>query len=246
MRRARRVQHAAPPRPAGPAASLRGGWARRAGGLWTLGVLFGSLAAPVHAQRLSVGAGAFNAQRRIYLQTAVQEQTGVLVGGSGTVRAGRAGLAVSGWIGTLKGDGSAANPDVKARTTAAVAQVLLAPGVRAGVQYEVRRVEAGSVVSVWKMMGVNARLEPGFGVPGLAGLVDVSTLPASSTSGGPKITMAVQVTLGVAYEPRRGPLSFRLGYRFERFDFEAAGSAGARYEQFGGLAAEVGVRVGGR
>lgn len=198
----------------------------------------------VRAQGVNVAAGAFNTQRQIYYQSAVHEQTGAMVGGSGALRLGRVRVGVGGWVGTLKGDGSDTNPDVKTRTTAAAVHVLLVPGVQVGAQYEVRRFEADVAVTVWTLMGANVRLEPGLGVPGLQGLIDVSVLPASSVQGGPKLTMAVQATVGVLFEPQWSPLAFRLGYRFERFDFESAGTAGERYEQFQGIVAEAGLRLG--
>ena len=198
----------------------------------------------VRAQGVNVAAGAFNTQRRIYYQSAVYEQTGAMVGGGGALRLGRVRVGVGGWMGTLKGDGSAENPDVKTRTTSATVHVLLVPGVQVGAQYEVRRFEADVAVTVWTMMGANVRLEPGLGVSGLKGLIDVSLLPASSVQGGPKLTMAVQTNVGVIFAPRRSPLTFRLGYRFERFDLESAGTASARYEQFQGLVVEAGLSLG--
>jgi hypothetical protein len=99
-------------------------------------------------------------------------------------------------------------------------------------------------VSVWKLMGANVRLEPGLGTPGLRGLIDASVLPSSSVSGGPKLSIAVQATVGVVYALPRSPLTLRLGYRFERYDVEAAGTSNPRYEQFQGLVVEAGLRLG--
>ena len=198
----------------------------------------------VRAQGLNVAAGAFNARRGIYYQSAVHEQTGAMVGGNGALRFGRLRIGAGGWMGTLKGDGTATNPDVKARTTSATVQFLVVPGVLVGAQYEVRRFEADVAVTVWKLMGANVRMEPGLGIPGLRGLIDASLLPSSSVSGGPKLTMAVQATVGVVYAPPRSPLVLRLGYRVERYDVEAAGTSSARFEQFQGLVAEAGLSLG--
>lgn len=198
----------------------------------------------VEAQGLGVGAGAFNARRRIYYQSTVHEQTGLVVSGSGVLQLGWLRVGAGGWMGTLKGDGTAINPDVKARTTSATVHVLVVPGVMLGAQYEVRRLEADVAVSVWTLMGGNVRMEPGLGAAGLRGLIDVSLLPSSSVSGGPKLSSAMQATVGVAYAPLRGALSVRLGYRVERYDVEAAGTANPRYEQFQGLIVEAGLRLG--
>ena len=207
-------------------------------------VLAALLTWPGLVEAQGLGAGAFNAQRRIYLQGGVLEQTGLLAGGSAVLGLGPLRVGVSGWMGTLKGDGGATNPDAKARTTSAFARVLVAPGVQVGGQYEVRRFESEAMVAVWSLMGANARLEPGLGVPGLQGLIDVSVLPASSVSEGPKLKMAVQTTVGVSFGLPRSPLSVRIAYRFERFDIEATGSSPERYEQFRGLVVEAGLRLG--
>jgi hypothetical protein len=225
---------------------LEGATRRRVRPLSVLIVALGMLVVPagLEAQILGVSGAAFNAQRRIYYQSVEHQQTGVLVGGSAALRLGPVQVGAGGWMGTLKGDGSVLNPDVKARTTSARVQVQLVPGVQVGAQYEVRRLEADVSVTVWKLMGANVRLEPGLGAMGLRGLVDVSVLPASSVSGGPKLDMAVQATVGVMLEPRRTPLVFRLAYRFERYDFAASGGSPERYEQFQGIVAEAGLRLG--
>jgi hypothetical protein len=133
---------------------------------------------------------------------------------------------------------------VKVRTTAVTAHVAVAPGVLLGVQVEARRFEADAGVTVWRLIGVNARLEPGLGLAGLRALADVSVLPASSVVNGPKLKMALQATVGASFAPRGGPLVLRIGYRFERFDVEATGASPERYEQFRGLIAEAGLSLG--
>ena len=198
----------------------------------------------LEAQGFGVGAGAFNARRRIYYQSTVHEQTGLAVGARGTVQLGPLRIGAGGWMATLKGDGTATNPDVKARTTSATVHAQVVPGVMVGAQYEVRRFEADVAVSVWTLMGGNVRVEPGLGAAGLRGLIDVSLLPSASVSGGPKLSSALQTTVGVAYAPLGSALSVRLGYRVERYDVEAAGASSARYEQFQGVVVEAGFRIG--
>ena len=205
-----------------------------------------ALALPVaaRAQSLQGVGGGFNVQRRIFYQDAVHEQTGMLVGGSGSLGLGPLRLGVSGGMGTLKSAELSADADVKVRTTAVRLLLAAAPGIAVGVQAEARRFEADAGVTVWRLIGVNARLEPGLGLAGLRALADVSVLPASSVVNGPKLKLALQATIGASFAPRGGPLVFRIGYRFERFDVDATAQSPERYEQFRGLVAEAGIRLG--
>lgn len=50
--------------------------------------------------------------------------------------------------------------------------------------------------------------------------------------------------LGATYTPPGTPLQVVLAYRFERYDIAATRLSVVRLEQFRGLVAEVGVRVG--
>ena len=230
-------------------AGLMGLWARAAGRVlrltWWFGIVIIALA-PVRAaaQGIAGGAGAFNIQRRLSYQGAVYEQTGVAVGAAGAVRLGPVALRVSGLFGTLKGDGSALNPDVKVRTTAVRLEVAAQPWLALGAVAEARRFEADAGVTTWKLLGIGVRLEPGLGLPGLRGLADVAVLPASSVAGGAKAKTALQGTVGVSYQPAGSPFEVRFGYRFERYDFDASGSSAVRYEQFRGVVAEAGLRLG--
>lgn len=198
-----------------------------------------------HAQRLTLTAGGFNVQRRVYLQGSVLEQTGVWIGAGGIARLGRIRVGLTGLMGTFKGKGNdPANADVKARTTALTVGIAFNPAVTAGVQVEGRRFEADAGTTSWRLIGVRARLEPGLGIPGLRGLADIAVLPASSVNGGPSLKTALEATIGATFAPPQSALLLRLAYRFERFDVGAQGLAAERYEQFRGLVAEVGVRLG--
>jgi hypothetical protein len=202
------------------------------------------LPAAARAQSLQGAGGGFNVQRRIYYSNAVHEQTGLWYGGAGAVRLGPLRVGVSGLMGTLSGDSGTANADVKVRTTAVTAHFAVAPGVLLGIQLEARRFEADAGITVWRLIGANARLEPGLGLAGLRALVDVAVLPASSVSNGPKLKVAIQATVGASFRPARSPITFRLGYRFERYDIAATGASPERYEQFRGLIAEAGLSLG--
>ena len=197
------------------------------------------------AQGVEGGAGAYNVQRRVWYQSAVHEQTGLLVGGGAALRLGRLRIGVDGVMGTLKAaETSAGDEDVTVRSTAVRALFAVAPALLVGVQAEARRFEADAGVTMWRLMGASLRFEPGLGREGVRALADVSVLPASSVSGGPKLTMAVEATLGVSVRLPRSPLGVRIAYRFERFDVEATGTSPERYEQFRGLVAEASLRLG--
>lgn len=207
----------------------------------------GALAlAPVAAvaQGIAGDVGVFNIERRIFYQSASYEQTGVALGAAGAVRLGPVSLRLRGLFGTLKGDGSALNPDVKLRTTAATLEFAVQPWITIGAALEARRFEADAGISTWKLLGAAVRLEPALGLPGLRGLAEGAFLPVGSSSNGPKTTVAFRFQVGVTYQPARSPFQARLGYRFERYDFEASALAPERYEQFGGIVAEVGLRLG--
>ena len=159
-------------------------------------------------------------------------------------RLGRLRLGVDGVMGTLKAaESSTGDEDVKVRSTAVRAQLAAAPGLLVGAQAEARRFEGNAGVTMWRLLGANLRFEPGLGREGLRALADVSVLPASSVSGGPKLTMAFEATVGVSLGLPRSPLSLRVAYRFERFDVEATNASPERYEQFRGLVVEAGLRL---
>lgn len=202
-----------------------------------------AFSAPAVAQGLGRG-GAFNVQRRVYYQNTVYEQTGLWYGGGGALRLGRLYVGVRTLMGDLTGEGGAENPDVSVRTTAATVQLALGPAVRLGVQAEARRFEADAGVTVWRLVGAAARLEPGLGVAGLRALAEVAVLPASSVTNGPTLKTALQATVGVSLSPGNGPLRLGVGYRFERYDIEATSGSPERLEQFRGLVVEAILRIG--
>lgn len=216
----------------------------RRGALWLAAGVLALVPVRAAAQGISGDVGAFNIQRRLYYQSAVYEQTGVAVGADGAVGVGPVHLRLRGLFGTLKGDGSTLNPDVKLRTTAASLEVAVQPWLALGAVAEARRFEADAGISTWKLLGAAARLEPPLGLPGLRGLAEGALLPVGSVSSGPKTKIAFQFLVGVSYQAPRGPFQARLGYRFERYDFEASGLSPERYEQFRGIVAEAGLRLG--
>jgi hypothetical protein len=208
-------------------------------------LVLGLCACPIGAaaQPVSGFGQAFNVERRIYYRGAVYQQTGLWYGAIGAVRLGRMQLGVSALMGTASG-GGAASPDIQIRTTAVTLHYMAAPWIALGVQAEARRFESDAGVTMWRLIGGNVRLEPGLGVAGLRGIAEISVLPASSVSGGPSLQTAMQAAIGAGFAPARSPLDFRVVYRFERYDVAASGTSPERYEQFRGVVAQVGIRLG--
>ena len=66
---------------------------------------------------------------------------------------------------------------------------------------------------------------------------------SSTVREGPKMDAALQTTMGIAYAAGFAPLLLRLAYRFERYDLSVSGASAQRLEQFGGVVAEVGLRL---
>ena len=195
------------------------------------------------AQQVGGFGQAFNVERRIFYRGAVYQQTGLWYGAAGSAALGPLRVGVSAFRGTATG-GGASSPDIQIRTTAVTLHYLAGPWIALGLQAEARRFDSDAGATVWRMIGGSVRLEPGLGLLGLRGIADVSVLPASSVSGGPSLDMAVQATVGVAWAPGQGPVDLRLGYRFERYDIAGAGAMPARYEQYRGISAGVGIRLG--
>jgi len=214
-------------------------------------LLFATLAsAPAAAQVSSLGliagGAGYMARHRTHVQDSVLEQTGVWFGGQGLLRVGPLILAGRGLMGKLSGDAAVTNPDRTVRVTTVSAQYAVTPTLALGAALEARRTETDVDVTVWKLLGPAVRFAPSFGVPGLVGLVDVRyfavvTLPEGVQE---KMSVALEADLGVSYTAPASGLTISVGYRLERFDFSAVGTAPARLEQVSGLTVGVGLRLG--
>lgn len=196
------------------------------------------------AQGLSGGGMAYRVQHRVLYQGSVLEQTGTFVGGQGSVRLGPARLGVSGLMGTLGGGDDPANPEKKVRASSVTVLIEAYPGLAVGAEAEGIRFEADAGTTAWRLIGVHGQAAIGLDVPGLAGTAELSYFPSASVIDGEKITLAFRGTVGVSYDAPRGPLTLSLGYRFERFDFEASGTTPARLEQFRGVVVGAGIELG--
>lgn len=212
-------------------------------------VLAGVLAAAPRAtaaQRLSGSVVAHTVQNHVRFADTVIEQTGTWFGAEGAVQISMVRLGVSGLIGSLAGDGGAAHPDRDVRVSSVTLHVFPAPWIGMGAEAEAKRFETDLGVTAWRLIGGNIRLTPQFGSSGLRGLAELSYFASAEVVDGPSIDRAVRGVFGVSYEPPRAPVSVRLAYRLERFDFAAQGAAVPRLEQFRGAVVAAGLRLGRR
>lgn len=204
----------------------------------------------VLAQSLSGGATAYNVEHRVLYQDSVLEQSGVFFGAEGEARLGPLRLGLYGLMGKLSGASDSINPERNVRTSGITLRINPIRWLDVGAEAEARRFESDAGVVVWRLIGLNARARPPMGAPGLAGLVDASFFPSATVSGNDalKQRVAMRVTVGASYTPPRTPLTLRISYRFERFEFKNTGTGGSadRLEQFRGVLASAGISLGKR
>jgi hypothetical protein len=204
----------------------------------------------VLAQSLSGGAVAYNVEHRVLYQDSVLEQTGLLFGAEGSARLGPVVLGVHGMMGKLSGGSDSISPPRDVRTSGLTLHLRPIAWLELGGEAEARRFDADAGTTVWRLLGANLRARPPMGVPGLEGLLDASFFPSATVSPNDDLkgSVAMRVTVGASYSPPRAPVSLRLSYRFERFEFKNDGSAAAedRLEQFRGVVVSAGLRLGGR
>jgi hypothetical protein len=211
-------------------------------------VLIAAGAAPAQAQiGLAGGAMGYQVTRRVSYLGTVHQQTGVWFGAQGGVTLGSVTIGVSGLLGKIAGDSDqTTNPDLDVRVSDLWGEVRVSPWLALGMTAEARRQQSIVGVTSWRLIGGTVRLMPALGLSGLAGSAEVTYFGSASVIGRTgKISPAIRATLGATYAPPPGRVEFRVGYRFERFDFAASGSNPARLEQFGGVLAGIGVRLGG-
>lgn len=215
-------------------------------GLALLGVLL--LAAPGTAQTLRGSAMGFMAQRRVSFQGTVDEQTGTWFGLEGSLGLGKLSLGAGGLFGSLAGATDPLTmPDLRVRVSNVWLGVHAAPWLDLAAVVEARRYEADVGVTSWRLIGPQLRLTPSLGAAGLNATAELTYFASASVvGGGEKLSPAIRAVVGVTLAPPRGPVQFRLSYRFERFDFGAVGTSPARLEQFSGIQAGLAVQLGRR
>ncbi len=205
---------------------------------------------PLRAQQVGGAALVYNVQHRVLYGGAVREQTGMWLGAEGWVRTGRFQVAVRGLMGKLSGTADPANPERDVRASSLALLLQAAPWVEVGAEAEARRFESGASVAVWRLIGPVVRFRVDLGIPGLEAHADGSYFAAASVAGGTSIQPAARAAVGVRFAAPAAPVYASVGYRFERFDVAATGGGGAlgasadRLEQFRGVVAGIGVRLG--
>jgi len=205
-------------------------------------MLASAVPAVVSAQHVSGWGGGFNVLRRVVYQGATYEQTGAMVGGGGEAGVGPLVVVVEGVTGTLKSESGTAT-ESKIRSTSAALLLAPVPWLRFGGRAETRVFESSAGETGWRLIGANARFAPSFG-SGFSAFADGTYFVNRTTSAGAPIEMAVEAVVGARYESR-GPILVQVGYRFERFDFEVTGpGSDPRLEQYQGITAAIGVRLG--
>lgn len=198
---------------------------------------------PARAQAFDATLGPYALRRRFEYHGEVYDQTGTALGAAASVRWGRLSVGAAGWSGTLSAHGGLPNGDVRVRTTAASLHLSVTSAIFVGVRMETRRFAAAAGVTVWQLKGWDVLFHPELGLPGLQGVAEVAVLSSSTVREGPKMDAALQTTMGIAYAAGFAPLLLRLAYRFERYDLSVSGASAQRLEQFGGVVAEVGLRL---
>jgi len=202
-------------------------------------------ATPLPAQNVTGSGGVFTVVRRTGYQGATYEQTGVMYGAAGEAGLGPVSVAVSSLLGKLTGDDGDLHPPVDVRSTSAALRVRVVPWLALGVQVEARRLASNiGGTSVWRLIGPQVLVTPPLGVIGLHAIGELSYFPSATVTNGPKMTTALRTMIGAGFASRGGGLTARVGYRFERYDVSDNSISMARLEQFGGIVAEVGFRVG--
>lgn len=199
------------------------------------------VARAVQAQSIEGSATMFMVQSHTRFANTLAEQTGGWVSGEGAVRLSKLQLRLAAAMGSLSGTSDALHPDRSGRTTSITAAVLPTPWLSLGGTAEAKRFDSDLGATVWRLIGANIVVTPPLDA-NLRGLVDVSYWPSASVLGGENMSLAFRATIGATYDIPGTPLSARLAYRFERFDFDA-GSA-ARLEQFRGATFGAAYRLG--
>ncbi len=202
------------------------------------------LATPAAAQTLAGGGVAYNVEHRILYQGAVREQTGLWTGGEGSLRLGPVRVGLGGVMGTLSGGTDPANPERKVRSSVVTLLIRPARWVELGAEAEARRFESDIATTVWRLAGPSLRISAPLGPAGLAGTAHVSYFPLATVTGDQKIALAFRGSVGVSLSPPRVPITAQVAYRFERFDFAASAGGSERLEQFRGVTAGLGFRLG--
>jgi hypothetical protein len=202
------------------------------------------LPSPSLAQGLAGRGTVYNVEYHVLYQGTVQRQRGTWVGGSGAVRVGPVSLTISGLTGTLSGGDASVSPSQSVRVSAVHLGLRPASWIELGAEGEARHFETAVATRTWRLVGPTLRLTPAMGAAGLAATAQLSYFPSAAASGDQKIELALRGSVGLSFAPSTFPLLAEVAYRFERFDFSASENVPVRLEEFRGVVASLGIRLG--
>ncbi len=208
--------------------------------LWLAGV---ALPFRLAAQVFEAGATVFNAQHRVLYAGSVADRTGIFIGGRGAASLGPVVVEVAGFTGTLGAAADGSAPEAKVRSTSVAVLVRATPWLQLGGEAEGRRFDSDAGATVWHLYGGAVRTVHSLGGSGLRGFAEVTLFPAATAEPmALKLSPAFRGTVGIDITPPKSVVVLRVGYRFERFDFSTTGPS--RLEQFRGVIAGAGIRIG--
>jgi len=227
----------------GPAAGL----ARPVRGM-TLGAValgfLGGLAAPLRAQLAASGTGLVSvAEHRVDAGRGVEQATGMLFGGEGTLFIGaRTEIFVHAAGGKL----TAVSANADDRDLAEVelrAAVVPVPWLALHAAVSTRTYSTALVRERWTALRFGGEIRLAFVGAGVTGMLRAEVLPSVSVGGLEDPSRAFAA--GAGLEWRVGVLALGLRYELERYDFPTVAGVDRR-EQVSMLTAHAGLRLGGR
>lgn len=226
----------------GPPGRGRPARLRRAGGLAL--ALLAAAAAPARAQVGARGTGLVAvAEHRVEAGRGVEEASGMLIGGEGTVFLGsRTEVFLHAAGGTLTA--STANADDRdLAELEARAAVVPVPWLALHAGVSTRTFGTTLVRQRWTALRFGGEVRLGFVGSGVTGMLRAEVLPSVTVSGLADPSRAFAAAAGLEW--RAGVLALGLRYELERYDFPTVAGVDRR-EQLSMLTAHVGLRLGGR
>jgi hypothetical protein len=207
-------------------------------------LLLGAGAEPARAQLGVRGTGLVAmAEHRVSAGRGVEETSGMLVGGEGTVFLGaRTELFVHAASGRL----TAATANADDRDLAELelkAAVVPVPWLALHAGVSSREFSTPLVRQRWTALRFGGEARLVFVGSGVTGMLRAEVLPSVSVSGLQDPTRAFAAAAGLEW--RAGVLALGLRYELERYDFAAVAGV-ERREQLSLLTAHIGLRLGGR
>jgi len=206
--------------------------------------LLGGAAAPLSAQLAASGSGLMAvAEHRVDAGRGVEQATGMLFGGEGTLFIG---ARTEFFLHAASGNLTASTPNADNRDLAEVelrAAVVPVPWLALHAGFSAREYSSALVRQRWTALRVGGEARLAFVGAGVTGTLRAVVMPSVSVSGLEDPSRAFAV--GAGLEWRAGVLALGLRYDLERYDFPTAAGVDRR-EQLSMLTARAGLRLGGR